>query len=101
MIANGRYRITKKLGQGAFGDIYYAENVRVKDDDVAVKLEEVTARVPQLAYEYRLYKLFEGNVDGIPRVSFFGREGDFNLMVMEILGPTLETLFQFCDRKFT
>lgn len=57
--------------------------------------------MPQLAYEYRLYKLFEGNVDGIPKVSYFGREGDFNIMVMEILGPTLETLFRFCDRKFT
>lgn len=42
--------------------------MRVKDEVVAVKLEEVTSRVPQLAYEYRLYKIFEGNVDGMPRV---------------------------------
>jgi hypothetical protein len=28
-------------------------------------------------------------------------EGDFNVMVMDLLGPTLEDLLQICKRKFT
>lgn len=28
-------------------------------------------------------------------------EGDYNVMVMDILGPCLEALFNFCEREFT
>jgi len=31
----------------------------------------------------------------------FGREGDFNVLVMELLGPSLEDMFNFCNRKFS
>jgi len=32
---------------------------------------------------------------------FFGTEGDFNILVMDLLGPSLEDLFEYCRRKFT
>jgi len=32
---------------------------------------------------------------------YFGVEGDYNVMVLEIMGPSLEALFNFCERKFT
>jgi len=32
---------------------------------------------------------------------YFGVEGEFNCMVMGILGPNLQNLFEFCDKKFT
>jgi serine/threonine protein kinase len=31
----------------------------------------------------------------------YGTEGDFNILVIDILGPTLEELFEYCRRKFT
>jgi len=37
----------------------------------------------------------------MPKVYDFGIEGDYNIMVMEFLGPTTEDLFNFCNRKFT
>lgn len=39
--------------------------------------------------------------DGIPSVKYFGIEGDFNILVTELLGPSLEDLFNFCDRSFS
>lgn len=38
---------------------------------------------------------------GIPNVKWFGVEGDFNVLVMDLLGPSLEDLFNFCSRKLS
>jgi hypothetical protein len=38
---------------------------------------------------------------GIPNVKWFGVEGDYNVLVMDLLGPSLEDLFSFCNRKLS
>lgn len=37
---------------------------------------------------------------GIPNVYYCSSEGDYNIMVMDLLGPSLEDLFNICGRKF-
>ena len=38
---------------------------------------------------------------GIPTIKWCGTEGDYNVLVMELLGPSLEDLFNFCGRRFS
>ena len=38
---------------------------------------------------------------GIPEFHWFGYEGDFAIMIIELLGPNLEDLFDLCGRKFS
>merc|ERR1712048_1554906 len=98
-MGGGMYRLGRKIGSGSFGDIYLGTNMG-SGEEVAIKLESMKTRHPQLAYEYKVYRILSGGV-GIPNVHWFGKEGDYNVMVLDILGPSLEDLFNFCSRKFT
>ena len=69
-------------------------------EEVAVKLEPIKNQLKQLFMEHEIYKRMK-KVEGVPAVHHFGIEGDFNCMVMEVLGPSLEDLFKYCHRKFT
>ncbi|WFD36005.1 non-specific serine/threonine protein kinase [Malassezia cuniculi] len=94
-----QYRIGKKIGSGSFGDIYLGVNI-ISGEEVAIKLESIKAKHPQLEYEAKVYKTLAGGV-GIPFVRWFGQECDYNAMVLDLLGPSLEDLFNFCNRRFS
>lgn len=94
-----QYRVGKKLGEGSFGVIHEGINM-VNNKPVAIKFEYRKTDTPQLKDEYRTYKLMAG-FTGIPSVYHFGQEGMYNVLVLELLGPSLEDLFDTCSRKFS
>ncbi|ONM15954.1 Casein kinase 1-like protein 6, partial [Zea mays] len=98
-VVGGKFKLGKKIGSGSFGELYLAVNVQ-NGEEVAVKLESVTSRHPQLHYESKLYMLLQGGT-GIPHLKWFGVEGQYNVMVIDLLGPSLEDLFNYCSRKFS
>nr|XP_016463706.1 PREDICTED: protein CASEIN KINASE I-LIKE 3-like [Nicotiana tabacum] len=94
-----KYRLGRKIGSGSFGEIYLGTNIQT-NEEVAIKLENVKTKHPQLLYESKLYRILQGGT-GIPNVRWFGVEGDYNVLVMDLLGPSLEDLFNFCSRKLS
>eukprot|EP01012_Entosiphon_sulcatum_P065493 TRINITY_DN9444_c0_g3_i2.p1 TRINITY_DN9444_c0_g3~~TRINITY_DN9444_c0_g3_i2.p1 ORF type:complete len:456 (+),score=57.92 TRINITY_DN9444_c0_g3_i2:154-1368(+) len=98
-----KYRLGRKIGQGSFGDVYQGTDVTT-GETVAIKLEPVRARhPPQLEHEFRLYEVLNrgGNAVGIPSARWYGVEGDYKVMVVDLLGPSLEDLFNFQRRRFS
>ncbi|PSS20795.1 Casein kinase 1-like protein [Actinidia chinensis var. chinensis] len=94
-----KFRLGRKIGSGSFGEIYLGTNVQT-NEEVAIKLENVKTKHPQLLYESKLYRILQGGT-GIPNVRWFGTEGEYNVLAMELLGPSLEDLFNFCSRKLS
>lgn len=63
-------------------------------------MESIKIEHPQLAYEAEVLKYFDGGV-GIPKVYFYTHGTDYNFMVFELLGPSLEVLFNKCNKHFS
>jgi serine/threonine protein kinase len=72
----------------------------VTKEQVAVKVESSRTLHPQLAYESKVYKLFQKS-SGVPNVHYFGKEAGRHLLVMELCGASLEQLFVRCGRRFS
>ncbi|KAI3333804.1 casein kinase I isoform delta [Ustulina deusta] len=96
ILIDDRYRVDRKIGQGGFGLVYSGTDMHT-GDEVAIKLMESRK---ELEDEAKTYKELAGKV-GIPRVYWFGEEGSYSVLVFELLGPSLEDLFNYCNRRFS
>lgn len=99
IVINGRYRVDFKIGEGGFGLVYSGTDLTL-DKEVAIKLTNIRDGPDLLEREAEIYNVLAGGV-GIPRVWWFGEECDFYVLVEDLLGPSLEDLFNYCNRKFS
>ncbi|XP_030374027.1 casein kinase I isoform X4 [Scaptodrosophila lebanonensis] len=105
LMVGPNFRVGKKIGCGNFGELRLGKNL-YNNEHVAIKMEPMKSKAPQLHLEYRFYKLLGSHADsapdGIPRIYHLGTcGGRYNAMVLELLGLSLEDLFNICSRKFS
>ncbi|THU60629.1 hypothetical protein C4D60_Mb07t14800 [Musa balbisiana] len=98
-IVGGKYKLGRKIGSGSFGEIFLATHVDTLEI-VAVKIENNKTKHPQLLYEAKLYNILQGG-SGIPNIKWCGVDGEDNVLVLDLLGPSLEDLFVYSGRKFS
>ena len=79
--------MNKKIGQGAFGKIFSGVN-RNTNEQVAVKIERKCELSP-LRNEARIYAALRG-MKGVPKMRSWGTEGNYNYLVIDLLGESLE-----------
>ncbi|XP_073140299.1 casein kinase 1-like protein HD16 isoform X2 [Henckelia pumila] len=93
------YRTERKLGKGGFGQVYVGRRVSGGSisertgpgaTEVALKFEHRNSKGCNYGppYEWQVYNTLGGS-HGVPRVHFKGRQGDYYVMVMDMLGPSL------------
>lgn len=83
----GKYKLSKKLGAGAFGVAVSGYNVKT-NEEVGIKLESLKCDQPMLHYESKIYEQMKNEI-GFPNVHYYGVEGEYTALVMDILGPSL------------
>lgn len=102
-VIDGRWRLGVKLGAGAFGEVYKATQVDT-GETVAVKMERIGSKHPQLLYENRVYKWLNNSSSqlvGVPRPHYFGTLSAYNVLVMDFLGSSLEDCLNECHRRMS
>ena len=77
----------------------YSGNNVITGEGVAVKMEPLDMDHPKLHHEWTVYKSL-GPAVGIPRIFWSGAERGYRVIIMSLLGPSLEDLFDACNRKF-
>ncbi|KAJ7560705.1 hypothetical protein O6H91_04G142200 [Diphasiastrum complanatum] len=91
------YKVERKLGKGGFGQVYVGRRICGGTErtgpqalEVALKFEHHTSKGCNngAPYEWQVYNTLGGS-HGVPRVHYKGRQGDYYVMVMDILGPSL------------
>lgn len=103
-LIGGRWRLGSKLGAGAFGEVFLATDIE-NGEVVAVKFEKADVKHPQLYYENKIYKWLNAAgswpIVGVPRRRYYCANTDYNMLVMDCLGPSLEDRLTQCRRRMS
>ena len=84
-----KYHCIKKIGKGSFGSIYKAE---YNGEYYALKFEKIERNENILENEAIVMNYLKG--PNIPYIKFYGSTSNYNILVMQLLGKSLENLFE-------
>lgn len=67
---------------------------------MAIKVERTDSPRPQLPIERDVFEIVSDSIY-FPQMRYFGVHDEYNVLAMDLLGPSVEDLFNFCFRKFS
>jgi len=96
-----RYRKVRKIDDGTFGEIYLGIDT-LTNEDVAIKVEKTFRKCSKvLQNEYKIYQNLPAGL-GVTKVRWYGTlPGNEVILVLDLLGPSLEELLNYCGGVFS
>lgn len=88
ILVNNKYNILKQIGEGNFGKIYKAENIRT-NELVAIKVEPIEKEYKMLKNEAIIYQHLL-HTYGMPTLKWFGKDNSNYYLVITLLGKSLD-----------
>lgn len=89
------------IGSGSFGKVLYSLNID-QTEEYAIKFEKPSIKNSVLEEELTIYKnLFTERTEGLPRIYWYGEYKKYKIMVMDLLGPSLDKFYKICNKQFT
>ncbi|OMJ86115.1 hypothetical protein SteCoe_12473 [Stentor coeruleus] len=95
----GQWCLERKITNGCFGEIFKGKN-QYTQEEVAIKLEPVASKANQLLQEAKTLKRLD-NALGFPKVRWYGYKGGFNVLILDLLGPNLQDLFNSLNKSLS
>ncbi|CAA2967865.1 casein kinase I-like [Olea europaea subsp. europaea] len=71
-VVGGKFKLGRKIGSGSFGELFLGVNIQ-NGEEVAIKLESVKTKHPQLHYESKIYMLLQGGTTGLRKRPNFSK----------------------------
>jgi serine/threonine protein kinase len=87
------------IGSGSFGKVLYGTNID-KSKEYAIKFEKSTVKHSVIKEEMKILQDLSGG-EGIPNIYYYGHIDDYKVLVMDLLGPSLDKFFKISDKKLT
>lgn len=96
-----KYIIIEEIGSGSFGEVYKGKIVNT-NTEIAIKVENIN-KTKRIEYEYKIYEDLKkaGIVNIIPDIYDFVITPKYHFMCMQILGESLDELFNQCNNIFS
>lgn len=94
-----RFKVGKRVGCGTYGEVYSGLDLTTQQA-CALKLEALTAVSPQLKGEAKALGALR-SVHGVPTLYWSGSDSSYNVISMELLGPSFDQLLERCKGKFS
>lgn len=88
----GRFFLQELIGKSPRCDVYRGEHVSLHKS-VAIKIERVGHFGGHLAREQVIFKALQG-CPGIPKIDWYGREGESDMLVLELTGRTFDQILK-------
>ena len=90
-IINSIYKISEPIGNGSFGTVYIANNIRT-NEEVAIKIENNTNSTKLIKREATILNyLYRNNVDRIPKLYYYGITNNSSCIVLTLFSCDLLT----------
>ncbi|KAG4092603.1 kinase-like protein [Neocallimastix lanati (nom. inval.)] len=92
-------KVVRQIGKGTTGKIFRCIDLN-NNIPVAIKVENTVKNKSHLYDEFKMYK-YLSSIENIPRVYDFKTSETNQIMVMELLGPSVDSMFRYCGNKFS